>query len=225
MADAAASPIGATRRRADGITQFVQIVLGAFCYTLLLLPYCRRISGWVRPRASRCLYVCNHVSLLDTILLGGLFWSRRALPILVLGDRGTWRQSPVKRMLSWRLGFLLERGGVARARIAELKQYARSSEDFNLIVFPEGTRGDGRRLNPLQAGVYFIAREAKIPIVPVGIRNMQYVSTKNGRFHPIAGARKIEVRFGESWSPDEYLELRREDFLEALTGRMQKLID
>lgn len=224
MADAAAA-IGPTQRRADRITHFLQGFFGFFCYTIFLVPYCRRISGWVPPRESRRLYVCNHVSLLDTILLGGIFWSRRSLPILVLGDRTTWRQSRFKRILSWRLGFLLEREGVARERIAELKQYARSSEDFRLIVFPEGTRGEGRRLSPLQAGIYFIAREARIPIVSIGIRNMQQVSTKNGRFHPIAGVRKIEVRFGESWSPDEYLELRRKDFLEALNGRMQKLID
>lgn len=221
----AAPSVGPSPRRADGTTYFLQIFLGFFCYTLFLLPYCRGVRGWVRPGRSRRLYVCNHVSLLDTILLGAIFWSRVSIPILVLGDQSTWRQSWIKRFLSWRLGFLLKRGGVAKDRIVELKQYARSSEDFQLVVFPEGTRGNGLQLSPLQAGIYFIAREAKIPIIPLGIRNMQDVSTRNGRFHPIGGLRKIEVRFGEAWPAEQYLPLRREEFLEALTGRMQKLID
>lgn len=211
--------------RADAITLFMQLFLGFFCYSLTCLPYCRRIRGRVPPRNERCLFVCNHVSLLDTILLGGVFWSRATLPFLVLGDRATWHESAFKRLLSWRLGFLLDRDGLAKERIIELKQFARASQEFHLLVFPEGTRGDGVRLNPLQAGVYFIAKEAKVPIVPVGIRNMQQVSTKQGRFRPIAGLRKIEVCFGEPWSADEYLALRRPDFLDAMEKRMQALID
>lgn len=217
--------VAAQEPRADAITLFMQLFLGIFCYGLTCLPYCRRIRGRVPPRSEKCIFVCNHVSLLDTILLGGVFWSRATLPFLVLGDRATWHESAFKRLLSWRLGFLLDRDGLARERIAELKQFARASKEFHLLVFPEGTRGDGVRLNPLQAGVYFIAKEAKVPIVPIGIRNMQQVSTKQGRFRPIGGLRKIEVCFGEPWSADDYLALRRQDFLDAMKVRMQTLID
>ena len=67
---------------------------------------------------------------------------------------------------------------------------------------------------PCQPGIYFIARAARLPIVPVFLENMQLVSTKNGRFHPIQGWRKVEVHFGEPIPPEKYLDLPREEFLE-----------
>ena len=59
----------------------VQQVLGLFCYLFFVVPYTRRILGLAGSSRERRLYVCNHVSLLDTILLGGILWSRRRLPI------------------------------------------------------------------------------------------------------------------------------------------------
>jgi hypothetical protein len=43
---------------------------------------------------------------------------------------------------------------------------------------------------------------------------MQLVSTKTGRFHPLAGLRKVEVHFGEPIPPETYLSMPREEFLE-----------
>jgi len=68
----------------------------------------------------------------------------------------------------------------------------------------------------LQPGIYFIAQEARVPIVPVFIENMQLVSTKTGRFHPLAGLRKVEVHFGEPIAPERYLMLPRDEFLELV---------
>ena len=62
--------------------------------------------------------------------------------------------------------------------------------------------------------MYYVAQEARLPIVPVFIENMQFVSTKTGRFHPIGGLRKVEVHFGEPIFPEDYLSLQREEFLE-----------
>jgi 1-acyl-sn-glycerol-3-phosphate acyltransferase len=67
-------------------------------------------------------------------------------------------------------------------------------------------------VGPCQAGIYHIAQEARVPMVPVFIENMQFVSTKTGRFHPIGGLRKVEVHFGEPISPEAYLAMAREEF-------------
>ena len=53
-----------------------------------------------------------------------------------------------------------------------------------------------------------------MPLLPVFIENMQLVSTKRGRFHPVAGLRKVEVHFGEPIAPERYLMLPRDEFLE-----------
>jgi 1-acyl-sn-glycerol-3-phosphate acyltransferase len=194
---------------------FVQSLLGVGVHLLLGLPYLRRTRGLERLRPEcRYLFVCNHVSLLDTIFLGGLCWRSGYLPILVLGDKSVWHASWIKKLLSSRIGFLLERGKMNPNRIAELQRFGRAGKEFNLVVFPEGTRGDGVNVLPCQPGIHYIAQEARLPLVPVFFENMQLVSTKTGRFHPLAGLRKVEVHFGEPIAPETYLSMPREEFLE-----------
>ena len=71
-----------------------------------------------------------------------------------------------------------------------------------------------------QPGIYFIAQEARLPLVPVFFENMQFVSTKTGRFHPFGGLRKVEVHFGAPISPEEFLTLSREEFCEFVRKKI-----
>ena len=194
---------------------FIQFLLGLGAHLFLAVPYLNRTHGMERLRPDeRYLFVCNHVSLLDTILLGALCWRSRCYPILVLGDKTVWHASWIKRLLSSPIGFLLERGKFNPARLRELRAFGRASAEFHLVVFPEGTRGDGVHVGPCQPGLYFIAQEAHAPIVPVYFQYMQLLSTKAGHFHPIGGLRKVEVHFGEPIASEKYLALPREEFLE-----------
>ena len=150
---------------------FVQSLLGVGAHLFLGLPYLRRTHGLERLRPDRrYLFVCNHVSLLDTILLGGLCWRSGCIPILVLGDKTVWHASWIKKLLSSRIGFLLDRGKLNPNRIAELQRFGRAGKEFQLVVFPEGTRGDGVNVLPCQPGIHYIAQEARLPIVPVFFR-------------------------------------------------------
>jgi 1-acyl-sn-glycerol-3-phosphate acyltransferase len=203
---------------------FAQALLGIGAYLALALPYLRRVRGLEHlDRTRRYLFVANHVSLLDTILLGALAWRSGHYPILVLGDKKVWHASWLKRALSSRVSFLLERGKLNPRRVRELRDFGRASSEFHLLVFPEGTRGDGVSVAACQPGIYFIAQEARVPIVPLFIHNMQLVSTKTGRFHPFAGWRKVEVDYGEPIAPEIYLSLPREEFTEFVRQRIAVL--
>ena len=196
---------------------FIQYLLGLGAHCFLALPYLRQVHGLDSLKTGqRYLFVCNHVSLLDTILLGALCWRSGCYPILVLGDKHVWHASWIKRLLSSRIGFLLERRKVKPNRIEELQQFGRAGREFHLVVFPEGTRGDGASVQPCQPGIHHIAQEAQLPIVPIFIQNMQAVSTKSGRFHPISGLRKVEVHFGEPIEPAEWVAMPRDTFLEFI---------
>jgi 1-acyl-sn-glycerol-3-phosphate acyltransferase len=197
--------------------KFIQALLGLGATLFLVLPYLRRTHGMERLQPSqKYLFVANHVSLLDTILLGGLCWRSDCYPILVLGDKNVWHASWLKKMLSRKIGFLVERGKLNPNRIQELQAFGRWGKEFHLVVFPEGTRGDGVNVGSCQPGIYFIAQQARLPIVPVFIENMQLVSTKNGKFHLLGGLRKIEVHYGEPIAPEKYLDLPREELLELV---------
>ena len=194
---------------------FTQSVLGLILHLLLAVPFLRRAHGLARLHPQqRHLLVSNHISLLDSLVIAALCWRTRCYPILVLGDKNVWHASWVRRLLSRSTAFLLERGKLNPNRIRELQAFGCAGQDFQLIVFPEGTRGDGVNVAPCQPGIYFIAQAARIPIVPIFIENMQLISTKTGRFHFFRGWRKVEVHIGEPIAPEKYLPMPREEFLE-----------
>lgn len=202
----------------------IQALLGVGAYSMVALPYLRQTHGLDRlPRGQHYLFMCNHVSLLDTLLLGALGWRCGRYPILVLGDKRVWHASWFKRLLSSHIGFLLERGKLNPRRIRELQAFGRASRDFDLVVFPEGTRGDGVNVAECQPGIYYIAQEARVPIVPVFIENMQFVSTKTGPFRPFAGLRKVEVHYGEPIEPETYLPIPRPEFTEFVREQISAL--
>jgi len=212
-----------TGRAASPGYLLAQRVLGLICYGFFVLPYVRRILGLPGLAREHRIFVCNHVSLLDTILLGGIFWSRRRLPILVLGDAQVWQGTALRGMLSSKVGFLIERGKPDRDLIRRLRAFGASHEAFNLIVFPEGTRGDGVHVAECQPGIYSIAQAAQIPIVPVFISGMQRVSSKSVSFNPISGLRAITVEFGPEIPPDEYKALDRAAFSTRIQSALQSL--
>ena len=206
----------------SGSLRLIQATFGFLSYLVLGIPYLRRVHGLEKLNPQKqYLLVSNHVSLLDTIMLGGLLWYSGAFPILVLGDKNVWEDSWLRRTLSRPIGFLLDRGKLNPGRIRELQEYGRHIRRFNLVVFPEGTRGNGLDVAECQPGVYHVAQEARAPIVPVFIENMQLVSTKKGKFHPISGLQKVEIHYGEPIPPEKYLSLSREEFSEFLRNQIR----
>ena len=209
------------RIRVSRRLKWIQALLGFSAYVLLALPYARRVHGLEKLKPSqRYLFVCNHVSLLDTIMLGAFFWRSGNYPILVLGAKKAWCDSWVRTLLSKPIGFLLERGKLNPNRIRELEVYANEIKRFNLIVFPEGTRGNGVDVAGCQPGIFYVAQAARAVIVPIFIENMQLVSTKTGSFHPLGGLRKVEIHFGEPVLPEEYLRLSRDEFTEFVRRKI-----
>lgn len=205
-------------------TRLVQLVLGLGCKLFFCLPYQKRTSGLSALERRRYLFVCNHVSLLDTILLGGILWGTARLPILVLGDKSVWHKTWIRRALSAHLGLLIDREHLSREVIRQLRSFGRSASGFNLIVFPEGHRSDGQHVQECQAGVVTIAREAKVPIVPIFIANMQRVSSRTTPFRPLGGLRQITVHFGPRWEPEDYLALEPDALRTEMRRRIQELM-
>jgi 1-acyl-sn-glycerol-3-phosphate acyltransferase len=200
---------------------WIQFLLGLGLQFFLALPFLRRTHGLngLRPDQKHLLVV-NHVSLLDTLILSTICWRHRCYPILVLGDKKVWHASWLRKFLSNRTAFLLDRGKLNPNRISELEEFGRAGREFQLIVFPEGTRGDGVTVATCQPGIYYIAQAARLPLVPVFIENMQLVSTKTGKFQPLQGWRKVEVHFGAAIPPEKYLSLPREEFVEFVRHRI-----
>jgi 1-acyl-sn-glycerol-3-phosphate acyltransferase len=122
--------------------------------------------------------------------------------------------------LSGAFAFRVERGKINPSRIKELQAFGSAAEGYHLLVFPEGTRGNGVDVAECQPGIFYIAQAAKVPIVPIFFENMQLVSTKTGKFHLVGGLQKVIVHFGEAIAPENYLPLSREEFPEYIREKI-----
>lgn len=94
-----------------------------------------------------------------------------------------------------------------------------------VLIFPEGTRGDGKRLGPLSKGVAMIAKRTGAPVIPIAIVGT-HLSMPRGVSKPRRA--KFRVCFGE---PLRYEDVavegpereNRDRFLTELARRMVAL--
>lgn len=75
---------------------------------------------------------------------------------------------------------IIDRG--KRASAVEALQ--RAAEEIRggktVLVFPEGTRGDTDTIGDFKKGGFHLARDARVPILPVGVRGSRAVFPRNG---------------------------------------------
>ncbi len=92
---------------------------------------------------------------------------------------------------------------------------------LSIVVAPEGTRTDTRRVGPFKKGAFRIAMATGLPVVPIVIRNSEEVAGRNShRLSPgtvdIAVLPPIDV---SDWTHDDLpkrIEQVRELYLETL---------
>lgn len=103
-----------------------------------------------------------------------------------------------------------ESRGATKEEIAERIRKGRS-----VIIFPEGTTGDGNGLLPLKPGMFFVAAEEKFPIIPVAIfyenPDLAWVGDDNMGAHFFRNFKKwsttAHIVFGEPMTGTEGEEL------------------
>lgn len=123
-----------------------------------------RVHGADRVPSSGSFIVAPiHRSNLDTPIVAAI--TRRRLRYM--GKESLWKS----RFGAWFMtaggGFPVERGTVDRAALRACLEVVERGEP--LVMFPEGTRQHGPRIQPLFDGPAFVACRAQIPILPVGI--------------------------------------------------------
>jgi 1-acyl-sn-glycerol-3-phosphate acyltransferase len=172
--------------------------------------------------AKQCIYVANHSSHLDAVLLSSTLpvaLRRRTRPVAAAEY---WTAGPLRRYLVHSIfrAVLVER---ERAQVNPLEPVASAlRQGDSLIFFPEGTRGPGGVLQPLKPGIFHLARWFPcVDIVPVWIDNSYRILPK-GFAVPVPLLCSITfgapLRWKEGQRQEEFLaEVRRA--LEALQPR------
>ncbi len=195
-----------------------------------LIGGARFVSGsvprWVgcKPSTRQRIYYANHSSHLDIILL----WA--SLPAFVracvkpAAARDYWEGSPFRRFLSLQVfnSIMIDRvfeGMGPRAALKSVESVVSGlGTKHSLIIFPEGTRGDGEELGQFRSGVYHIAKRIPgIEVVPVYMHNLNKILPK-GTFIPVPLLSNVTfgapLQIGEGERKTEFLERMRQGLLD-----------
>lgn len=131
----------------------------------------RRLVGWeelpeeLRTSHEPAIYVANHASLFDPPLLISTLPCR---PVFIAKKELAY--IPFLGWLIWLAGFIfVDRGKQAKA-VTSLKRAARQiREGQSIAAFPEGTRTRTGSILPFKRGVFALAKEAGVAVVPMAI--------------------------------------------------------
>jgi 1-acyl-sn-glycerol-3-phosphate acyltransferase/protein-tyrosine phosphatase len=160
----------------------------------------------VSPSTRQRIYFANHTSHLDFLILWGSLPADTRARTRPVAKRDYWDRSALRRYLMEHVfrAVLVDRVDTARApasyaAVAGARRNVERMVDAlesgeSLIVFPEGTRGDGREVARFRSGLYHVSRmRPDVELVPVWLENMHRILPKGEVLPvPLAGS----VTFG-----------------------------
>ena len=181
------------RKRSQGkmMKKVQRVSLLAKTMGMLLSGTCRLLTGvrtrWVgcQPTMASRIYYANHSSHLDGLVI----WS--GLPPLMrhfvhpVAAKDYWDKTPFRRYLVNKVfrAVLIDRKGdkPATGNVLEPLEAVLESQ-HSLILFPEGTRGDGEALSEFKSGIYHLAKKyPHVEVVPVYLENLNRVLPKGSK--------------------------------------------
>lgn len=147
---------------------------------------------WSKP----CVVLANHSSYLDTMALYRVV----PRPMGFVGKKSLFA-IPLFGGVARALGCVpIDRTDRSRAVESVREAAALVRKGSAIAVFPEGTRGPGDRILELKKGPFYLIEEARVPVVPIGIRGTARLMPRtNTSIRPGV----IEVHVGDAIPPSD----------------------
>src|SRR5699024_7749753 len=90
---------------------------------------------------------------------------------------------------------------------------------YSMVVFPEGTRSRGAKLNNFKSGSLRLATRAKVKIVPITINGTsQMLEENDGKVKPS----KVTLTIEKPILPEEYENMKSEELASILKAKIEK---
>lgn len=153
---------------------------------LFLLGLVRLLTGaqarWTGcpPRAEQRIYFANHQSHADLVMIWAALPQELRAITRPVAARDYWTKSPLRQWITTAVfnAVYVEREGKAEGDPLQPLDEALARGD-SIILFPEGTRGEGEEPQRFRSGLYTLAtRFPHVVLVPAWIDNIQRVMPK-----------------------------------------------
>jgi 1-acyl-sn-glycerol-3-phosphate acyltransferase len=178
----------------------------AACARTLAGPAVRWVN--CRPSSRQRVYFANHTSHLDFVVLWSVLPRRLREKTRPVAAKDYWSSGLRKRIaVNAFNAVLVERGDkivdgdrLAAARHTLDMLLEALGQEHSLIVFPEGTRGNGLKVGPFKSGIFYLwSKRPDVQFVPVYLSNLNRILPK-GEFLPVPVISR--VTFGPPLRPD-----------------------
>jgi 1-acyl-sn-glycerol-3-phosphate acyltransferase len=153
----------------------------------ILISTVRVVTGgearWVgcTPSETRRIYVANHTSHADFMLLWAALTPNLRSCTFPVAAADYWDRNAARRYLAKQVfqAVLVKRDHIDRTHNPLAPMVQALDRGSSLIMFPEGTRGNGEVLLPFRCGVHHLAQaRPSVELVPVWIDNLYRVLPK-----------------------------------------------
>lgn len=118
----------------------------------------------------------THRSNIDSVLMGSL----TRTPLRFMGKDSLWKMRPIGRLLNAIGGIPVNRDIADREAVDTCVAILGAGQP--LVLFPEGTRKQGAKVDEVLDGAAYIALKAGVPIIPVGIAGSDLAMGKGTKF-------------------------------------------
>lgn len=158
----------------------------------------------------------NHLSYVDIV---ALFLALPTIPGF-LAKRELTRVPFLSQALRSGGHVVIDRGQRVNAMQAITAAAVQVKTGKTVLIFPEGTRGDSDTVGEFKKGGFYLAKEAGVPILPVGLRGSRSVFPRSSMLvHP----GKIEVHIGRPLPPDEIVDRDAGEVVPLVRAKIMEL--
>jgi 1-acyl-sn-glycerol-3-phosphate acyltransferase len=141
------------------------------------------------PQQGGAFLLANHATVLDPVIIGSVITKRK---IRFMAKKELFKSWGMRTLISHLGAFPVDRESTDRAFILQVTRYLSENQEI-ILIFGEGTRNRNKELPllPLKSGFAFLARRAKVTVIPM------YVTGAAKLFQPIFRPRVL-VSFGKA---------------------------
>jgi 1-acyl-sn-glycerol-3-phosphate acyltransferase len=183
---------GFSIRAPEAFYRIVKGFLRAICFGFFRV----KIEGAEKiPLSGAAILAPVHRSFVDFLIVGTTTTRRKAF---FMAKDDLWHSKPLAAFLDAFGAFPVNRDGADRLALDRSKDVLERGE--LLILFPEGTRRSGPKIEDLHEGAAFLSARTGVPIYPIGVGGTADAMPKGSKLpHPV----KVTLVIGDPIYPPE----------------------